>query len=73
MRGIEQRLERLEEAISSQGCVCQQEYPIAIVAVQPDWTPEQIHQAEADAAISCPVHGRIMRPVLRLSGSDVSS
>lgn len=49
MRGIDQRLERLEQIIADKQCMCSDQHSIAIVIVDPTWTQERIHEAEAAA------------------------
>ncbi len=73
MRGIEQRLERLEETLGNNRCVCgdRSSARLELVVVEEGWDEERIRLEEASRQIVCPIHGRWTPPILRLSPTDV--
>lgn len=71
MRGIEQRLERIEELLGASECLCAGGPAVEIVIVEDGWGEARIRLAEEAKQIACPVHGLSRTPILRLAGSDV--
>jgi hypothetical protein len=72
MRDIGKRIERLEEALQDQACVCKRvDSGYLVVGVEQNATPEEVEAAKAVHAVDCPVHGRhIPAFILVLRGSD---
>jgi hypothetical protein len=73
MSDVKRRVERLEEILGTQGCVCEQpEHQLALVVVESHWTSDRIRVADAEAVFECPVHGRRFPPIVHLSPSDMA-
>lgn len=72
MRGIEQRLERLEEVLGDNRCVCGDRAPAraaALLVVEEGWDEERIRAAETSKQVRCPLHGQ-WPTVIRISATD---
>lgn len=74
MRGIEQRLERLEEALGAHDCACNSESnERAYVVADPAWTDEQKQCAADSARFICSVHGiRYPKALVFMSPTDAA-
>jgi hypothetical protein len=72
MRDIGKRIERLEEVLRDQACVCKRvDSGCLVVDVEQNAAPEEVEAAKAIHAVDCPVHGRhVPAGILVLRGSD---
>lgn len=71
MGEIGRRLDRLERLVGAADCTCHVgENELRCVVVEPEWSAEQIRNADDATGFDCPIHGLQRPTIVHLSPMD---